>query len=424
MQQSGRNAAFGRAAVSTVILLAIGAAGASVSGRAAEDEGSPEPEAPTHMSEMLRASIDKLVVIAGADPAGQEITGSYEKATAGLIGGMDAGSRAATISKDVGPVPVNIPIPILTLPATIIGGIAGTTQREIQEFRDTLTEDLAQAADQPLTNSGLASDVYFNLQKIQSLDTRIFAATTPVPEDTDAILYVSVNKLTIDVQGKEAILTTTARASLHRLNDNRSIYQTEVRYQDRDTLNHWTDDDNALWHDYVNFARHYLGREISAEVFDRVEINHELGPAESETVARVKRNPWQGISKSAAPTLAWELELLGGDSYRGWSKTIDASNIHYDVEIYDMHSLVYAQDDGPNASHTVAYELEPCRTYRWSVRPHYHVGNDIKYGEWMRFKSDAGSEADIGNGNLGRNASASPAYIQDFASLEIGCRRR
>lgn len=407
-----------------MLIMVFGAMTTCLSARAAQNKENSEPESPTHMSELLRSSIDKLVVIAGASPADAEVTGSYEKQTAGLIGGMDAGDRATTISKDVGPVPIDIPIPIIKWPATIVGGIAGTTQREIQEFRDALTEDLAQAANQPLTSSGLASDVYFNLQRVPKIESRVFAATTPVPDDTDAILYVNVDSLTIDVQGKDAILTTTAKVSLHRLYDNRSSYESEIRYQDRDTLGNWTENDNALWHQYINFARHYLGREISAEVFDRVKIKHELRPQATDTVARVKRNDWQGVSETAAPTLAWELSLLGGDSFGPWSETIDASNIHYDVEIYDNRSLVYAGEEVPDTSHTLAYELEPCKTYRWSVRPHYHVGSDIKYGEWMRSEADAGSDAESGNGNIGRQASEAPAYIQDFASLEIECGRR
>jgi hypothetical protein len=376
------------------------------------------------MSEELRASVKKLVVIAGPSPARQEITGSYGKATAGLVGGMDAGSRAATIEKDIGGVPVFFPIPVLTFPATIIGGISGTTMREIQELRDAMTEDLAQAADQPLTNDGLASDVYFGLLNVPGLDTRIFAPTTPMPNDTDAILYVSVNEVTIDVQGKEAILTASAVATLRRLSDGKDLYETVIQYQDRDTLGNWTEDENALWRDYANFARHYLGREISADVFDRVELNHELRPRESDTVARVKKNDWQGTSRSTTPTLAWELTLLGGNSYGSWPDEIDESNIYYDIEIYDMHELVYVENQLAGPSHTLFFELEPCKTYRWSVRPSYHVGNEIKFGEWMRAEVESASDTETTKGIFGRAASEAPAYIQDFPSLEIKCGRR
>ena len=45
-------------------------------------------EEPTHMSESLRTSVSNVVVVGGASPIDQEITGSYEKATPGLAGGI------------------------------------------------------------------------------------------------------------------------------------------------------------------------------------------------------------------------------------------------------------------------------------------------------------------------------------------------
>ncbi len=418
--------------ISRVALLAVGATVTFFPGWAAQSQTSSEPSsstkqsntpnAHTHMSEALRSSVKKIVVIASPSPANQEITGSYEKDTPGLIGGMDAGSRVGTISKDIGGVPVSIPFPILTIPGAIVGGISGKTKREIQDFRDALTEDLAQAANQPLTNDKLALDVFWGLRNVPGLDSKLFAPTTPIPNDTDAILYVSVNDVTIDVQGKEAILTTSAGVTLRRLNDGKDLYERVIQYQDRDTLSNWTENENALWHDYANFARHYLGREISAEVFDRVELRHELRPKESDTVARIKKNEWQGVSRSTSPTLAWELTLLGGDSYGSWANTIDESDIFYDVEIYDMHQLVYAEKQVQGPLHTLAFEIDACKTYRWSVRPSYHLGGDIKFGEWMRFNPD--TDTDTGKGSVGKKASEAPAYIQDFALLKIECGRR
>lgn len=410
-------------AVAVVVAIVSGPVAYGQSGAAELSAAGDEsvPVLPTHMSEALRASIDKVVIIGGASPARNDVTGSYEKATPGLVGGMDEGSRVGTISKDIGGVPINIPIPILSQAGMIVGGISGVTKREIQEFRDALTKDLAQAADQPLTSLALASDVYFALQKLHNLESRVFAQTTPVPEDTDAILYVNVTSLTIDVDGKDAVLTTSADATLRRLADGWDIFKTEARYQDRDTLGNWTGNDNALWRAYANFARHYLAREIAAEIFARVMLNHELRPRESDTVDRVKRNNWQGITRSTTPTLAWELTLQGGNSYGAWAESIDESDIDYDVEIYDARSLVYAEPQVPDPSHTVLYELEPCKTYRWSVRPSYRVGNDVKYGEWMRFKTNSGGDGDTGNGNIGRQASVAPAYTQDFAQLEVKC---
>jgi hypothetical protein len=420
--------------ISTATLLVVGATATFIPGWAAQGQ-IPEEQlssiqqsntsvSHTHMSEALRSAVKKVVVIAGESPANQEITGSYEKDTPGLVEGVDSGSKIGTISKEIGGVPVNIPISILTIPGAIYGGLSGAAKREIQEFRDALTEDLAQAADQPLTNDGLGSDAYFGLRSVPGLDTKLLAPTTPIPNDTDAILYVSFNGVTIDVRGKDAILTASAGVTLRRLSDGKDLYERAFQYQDRDTLKNWTKNENALWHDYANFARHYLGREISAEVFDRIELRHELRPKKSDTVARVKKNEWHGVSRSTSPTLAWELTLLGGDSYGSWANAIDESDIYFDVEIYDMHTLVYAENQVQSPLHTLVFEIDACKMYRWSVRPSYHIGSDIKFGEWMRFNPDTDSDIDAGKGSVGRKASDAPAYIQDFASLEIECGRR
>lgn len=379
------------------------------------------PEVPTHMPEAVRSSVRKVVVLASPSPAGNSVTGSYEDETKGLLEGSISGSQIGKgIGTEVGGIPIGIPFPILTLPGAIIGGISGATKREIQEFRDELTDELAKAASQPLTNDALASDVFWGLRNVTGLDSKILALTTPIPDETEAILYVSFTDLTIDVQGKDAIVTTTANATLRRLSDGEHLYEEDITYQDRDTLSNWTANDNALWRDYANFARHYIGREISAQTFERVSPRHELRPMESETVDRVKKNDWQGISRTPTPTLAWQLTLFGDDAYGAWSKEIGESSIAYDVEIYDLHRLVYAAKQVPDPQHTVAEELDCGNTYRWSVRPVYQVGGDIKFGDWMRFASDNYTA----KANVGRQLSVAPAYVQDFASLRIKCRRR
>lgn len=116
--------------------------------------------------------------------------------------------------------------------------------------------------------------------------------------------------------------------------------------------------------------------------------------------------------------------MLGGDSYGPWVESIDESNIYYDVEIYDKHQLVYVEEQVQGSRHTVLIELEACQSYRWSVRPSYRVGSDIKFGEWMRLDSAAEPEANTEAGIYGRQASAAPAYIQDFAELKIQCGKR
>ncbi len=436
MNKQHQSCGFTRAPISRVVLLVIIATAALTSGWTAHGQSVPpspsskqQPKTPIpdlHMAEALRSSVEKVVVVPGLSPANQQISGSYEKDTPGLIGGMDAGSTIGTISKEVGGVPINFPIPGMALPGAIFGGVTGKYKREVQEFRDALTDILANAANQPLTNENLALDVFWGIRKIPDLDSKLFAPTTPIPTDTDAILYVSINSVRIDVQENEAILTISASATLHRLSDGADIYETIVYYQEIDTLSNWTSNENALFRDYANFARHYLGRELTDDVFARVSLNHELTPEETDTVERIKKNGWQGRSESLLPTLAWNLNLLGGDAYGSWADAIDDSDIYYDVEIYDAHELVYAEERIQGSSHTVVVELEACQTYRWSVRPTYQIGTDIKNGEWMRAVPDTEAETEekIIKAIIGRNASEAPAYTQDFAALEIKCSRR
>jgi len=375
----------------------------------------------THLSEALRASLKKVVVLPGTSPPGQEITGSYENETPGLAGGISKGSQIGKgVSKDVGGIGVSIPFPILTLPGAIIGGVSGLTKRQIQEFRDELTDDLAKSASQPLTNDSLASDVFWGFRKLPDLDTKVLTLTAPIPEDTDAVLYVSVSGVTIEVQGKEAIITTSAKATLRRVSDGKDLYDRYVSYQDRDTLSKWTANDKALWRDYANFARYYIGREIAAQVFEGVEVQNELRPLKTKTAARIKKNDWQGISKSATPTLAWELTFADADPYGPWKTPVDESNVSYELEIFDARRPVYFAKDIREPRHTVLEELEGCKTYRWSVRPSYRVGGKVRFGEWMRINSGS----DTVDGSAGKMASEAPAYVYDFASLKVKCRRK
>lgn len=377
-----------------------------------------------HMSEALRSSVKKTVVVAGESPPSDEISGTYEKETAGLIGGASQGSRLGTVSQEIGGVNLNFPIPILTIPGAIFGGLSGATKREIQEFRDALTDELANAESKPLTNDGLALDVYRELGKVTGLQAKLFARTTPIPTDTDAVLFVSFDDIGINVEEDDAILTVGAKATLRRASDGNKLYETIVRYRDRDTLSNWTKNDNALWRDYANYAAHYLGREVSGVVFDRVEIGHTLQPQKTKTAVPDKKNKRQFNSKSPSPTLAWELTLDAENASFPWVSTVDESAIFYDLEIYTNQRLVYVEKQVAEPTHTVAIELEGCQTYRWSVRPTYHVDNEVKYGEWMRLNPDTEEEAVAGIGIVGRSASTAPAYIQDFPLLKIKCGRK
>ena len=415
---------FSFATIGRAMILAAGAAAFSawaISNPPGEEpEAALQPAAPSHMSEDARNSVRKIVVLPMPTPAGQAVTGDYENETLGFGAGAAKGSEIGKgVQTEVGGIPVGFPVPILSLPGAIIGGISGYSKREMQEFRDGLTRDLAEAASQPLTNDAIASDVFWGLRNVPNVEPRLMAPATAIPEDTDAILYISLSDITINVQGKEAAIITSANATLRRVSDGSDIYKTDVEYQDRDTLSNWNEDDHALWHDYVNFAKHYLGREISAELFQRTALQEEIRPADSSTIKKVKKNDWAGISKTSTPTLAWELVLQGDDPV-SLASVISKAEIAYDVEIYDTDRLVYSANGIPTTSHAVLEELEPCKTYRWSVRPSFQLANGTKYGEWMR--ANAGEKT--GNGKSGIAASVAPAYIYDFASLEIKCRRR
>lgn len=402
-------------------IAAAAAIAASVAANAQGVQSPPSTGLPTPgflpvkpMDEPLRDALRKVVVKPGASPTNEAVGGDYDQETLGLDGGIVYGASKGTLSTQAGPVNLSIPIPMLQIPAMIAGGIAGATQEEIQEFRDALTEELADASSQQIVNDKITSDVYNEIRTLPNLEPQVFARETPVSDDTDAILYVGVRQLLIDVEEDQAVITATVNATVHRHGYDRDVYETTVEYQDRDTLRNWTANDNAAWRNYANFARHYVGREIADRVYGSAGVAQALRPVNSRTVSVNKRDPWQGSSKKLRPTLAWELELPASESNPAWATGIDESSIYYDVEIYDLQRPVYRAKQVPEPSHTVTAPLEPCQDYRWSVRPVYHVGGEIRYGAWMR----SGTE---GNGNIGSKASAAPAYLYDFAELEVHC---
>ena len=411
-----------------VLVAAVGAAIAIAPGRliAAEETSKEETSkkaviaspVATHMPEGVRGSISKVVILPTEGESGEVVTGSYAEKTPGVMGGMAAGSQIGTIPVEVGGIPVGIPIPILREIGMIAGALSGGTKREIQEFRDALTEDLKDAIDQPLTNDSLANDVFWGIRNVSSVQPKILALTTPIPTDTEAILYIAVTDLSINVQDDIAIIATTATARLARYSDGATLYRKEVTYADRDTLSNWTRNDAALWRTYRNFARHYIGREISAEVYERIELHYELAPLASDNVKPIKKNDWQAKATSLNPMLAWGYELLGGDAYGEWLEEVKAADVTWDIEIYDANRPVYKAQKVRGLSHTVDRPLEKCKVYRWSVRPTYAVNGVRKNGVWMRNSP----EGAVGNGNVGRAASVAHAYVQDFAMLEVGCR--
>lgn len=365
------------------------------------------------MSDDIRSSVSKIVIYASATASEEQVKGSYNKETDGFLGGMAEGSEFGQIPIEVGGVPIGIPIPILREIGMIAGGIKGEAQEQIQEFRDRLTDDLRAAADQPLTNDSLANDVFWGLRNVPSVQPKILDLEAEVPEDTEAVLFVALSDFSIKVEGEEAVIETAAAARLERRSDGTTLFRTEARYSDRDTLSNWTQGDARLWREYRNFARHYIGRELSAVLYERIPVEHAVAPGESSAIKAVKKNAWHGKTRSLSPTLAWESELRGADAGR-----FDASTITWDMEVYEANRPVYSAKQLAGNVHAVNVPLEACKTYYWTVRPNYQVDGERRIGRWMR-QSQSGQ-----NGNAGRAASVAHAYIQDFAKLEVDCKAR
>ena len=382
------------------------------------------PKAYEPMPDDVRAAV-KLLVVATTEAATNEaISGTYDQAQPGLIAGADEGRNMGGMATQVGPVNMRVPIPVLQLPGMVYGGLSGAAKKDAQEFRDALTEDIASAKTQPLENGSLALDVHRHIWSLPQVDARLFATTDNLPEATDAVLYVGFNDFKMDIQKDQATLILTARAELKRRSDGMTLYSRVIEYQDTDSLRNWTKNNLALWHDYSNFAAHYLARELAGETFSRALLPNSLAPEATTSAKKDKKTEFRYVSKSATPELAWQHILLEQNPDGTPARRIEEGDIAYDLEIYDAHRLVYAARRLPAKSHLVGIEL-PCQeTYRWSVRPTYFTGDDVAYGEWMRRAPDNVGAAKGRNGLIGRNASVAPAYTQDFAELELRCRSR
>ena len=310
------------------------------------------------------------------------------------------------------------------MPGAIYGGVSGTMKRELQEFRDELTEELAEAESHQLTNSGLALDVHRNLYPLPGVKAKLLDASVEIPEDVDAIVSVAFSDFTIFVEDGDAVLTLSARVEVRRRTDDSVVYKRMIQYLDRDSLKNWTRDERALWNDYANFAAHFLARELAAETYGRVVVPHELLPEESDSVRRDRKFKHRFNSKSWTPELKWSLALLEDEGKQTLLDRLATANVLYDLEIYDNHRIVYSRTRLAQTSHVVDAELEPCTVYRWSVRPSYHLGGSIDHGDWLRLPPEGEEQPQSRNNLVGRHASTAPAYTQDFAQLKTKCGRR
>ena len=372
----------------------------------------PGLEVQEPMSDELRSEFGFLVVRPGIAVPKEYLTGTYNKDSLTMAEGAAKGGGIGTVSKDIGGIPINFPIPIIGQIGQIVGGIVGAQQEAVQGFRDRLARDLAEAGGKPMSSESLADDVFWLVRNQPALKTRLLLPDQEVPADFEAILFVNVDSIQISVKDDDAVIMTAATATLMRASDGVHVFDQQFVYEDRDTLKNWTKNDDAAWHSYAAFARHYLAREIVARLYERVDAWAALAPTKSDDIKPIKRNLWAGTTKVAMPELNWTSEILDG--------SVQAAAVTYEIEIYDPLQMVYADRGLQATSYRVPIELEGCKSYRWTVRPVYRAGNELRYGEWMR--ADDGKQTK--QGGIGPQASVATAYLYDLPSFEVSCGRR
>lgn len=384
------------------------------------------PQAYAPMSAEFRSAVARLAILPRDAATAEAISGTYRKTQPGLVGGVEAGRHRTGIPVGVGPVKLSIDVPYLQISSAVFGGLRGAAKKKTQAFRDALTKDLVNADRQPLKHSSLALDVHRYISNLSTVEAQLLSSTEGIPDTTGAALFVGFDDFKMDIDGKRATLILTASAALRRRSDNTLLYSRTMTYQDTDTLENWTKDKLALWRDYTNFAAHYLARELAGETFFRQLMPLTLTPRATASARRQLEGRF--VSDSPALELAWDAVLRETDGEAGngeaLPEAIATSELAWDIEIYDAHRIVYS-GRALAPSHVLSDALTPCRTYRWSVRPSYGSGKDTRYGDWMRLVSAEGAESSAAfkgrNGLVGRQASAAPAYTQDFPELRITC---
>ena len=383
--------------------------GVAAAGDALEALAAPlAPQAYAPMSAEFRSAVARLAILPRDAATAEAISGTYRKTQPGLVGGVAAGRHRTGIPVGVGPVKLSIDVPYLQISSAVFGGLRGAAKKKTQAFRDALTKDLVNADRQPLKHSSLALDVHRYISNLSAVEAQLLSSTEGIPDTTGAALFVGFDDFKMDIDGKRATLILT------------------MTYQDTDTLENWTKDKLALWRDYTNFAAHYLARELAGETFFRQLMPLTLTPRATASARRQLEGRF--VSDSPALELAWDAVLRETDGEAGngeaLPEAIATSELAWDIEIYDAHRIVYS-GRALASSHVLSDALIPCRTYRWSVRPSYGSGKDTRYGDWMRLVSAEGAESSAAfkgrNGLVGRQASAAPAYTQDFPELRITC---
>ncbi len=347
-----------------------------------------------HMSEELRASINTVVIKPSDKKPALHVDGDFRKETpeVGEGAAQGAGAGVAVTGQMIAEDPrtliiAPIILPVAVIVGTITGAAAAKIQQEVQEFRDELTSDITESSNRPLPAEVLAESLRSRLQNLSDIDVAIDTDEGTIGAKVDAVLQVAVTSLTIMVEKADATMITNVHVMLRSTDDKQVLYRRMLSFAQKDSLSNWAKNDYAMWAGYLDSAKRNISREISADIFERILLRHVLRPVETESVAGISYEDWNGKTRTTTPTLAWELFLLGGDPYGEWTEQIDAGNTFYDLEIYDGARLAYAAEGIPEPRHEVRDTLEKCKTYSWSVRPIYKLDGKSRAGEWMRYSS-------------------------------------
>ena len=364
------------------------------------------------MGDAERAAAEHIVVLPGTYEPIREVTGSYDRQTDGLVGGIQKGRQLGRIVYDIYGIPVGYQIPILSTLGGIFGGAKGLSEEEVQKFRDRLTRDLANQADLQLNDDALASDVFWRIRNQPALKPKILNRGSEIPAQTDTVLHVGLIGLTIAVEEDRATLATAAVATVSNAKSGQKLYQIDAFYKDTDVLKDWVDNDYAAWRSYAVYARHQLGLEIAANLFERGDAQLRLEPVDTPDFKPDKKDPWRSTTKKRQPRLAWDATPVEG--------VPQPDGVAFDVAVFDATQMVFAERGLTTNEFSLPVALEPCGDYRWSIRPVYRDGDRVYYGEWLRRNDGRDTE----NGLTGNNASVATAFLYDFPAFEVHCKAR
>ena len=251
----------------------------------------------SHMSEEDRSSIRTVALQPSEAPPTLVVRGdNYTEqsddfgAGEGVMAGVEATGQMIDQAED----PRAIILAPIVLPMfVIVGAVTGATTRavlqKIHEARKDLTDALLEQDNRPLPNYLLAEELQSHLEAVKDVESTLIPVEVPLALDVDAILEVEVRKVTITIEGGDAIMDTEVIAAIRRSGDTTLLYQRDFSFDQTESLNDWVDDDNALWNDYVDRAQRYFARRISEEFFEKLELRHVLRPVHSESFSGAPR---------------------------------------------------------------------------------------------------------------------------------------